>query len=66
MWRGSSQSGSGYQEGFGADATTNHQQLLDATTQINASYLNCHAQHQAPLIRRRVSELRLVRAFSLC
>lgn len=48
MWRGSSPSGSGYQEGFGADNKAKHRQLLDATIQINVSYLNYHAQHQAP------------------
>lgn len=46
MWRGSSQSGSGYQEGFGAEARINRQQLLDATIQINASFLSYQGTRQ--------------------
>ncbi|BDA74399.1 hypothetical protein CAL7716_085650 [Calothrix sp. PCC 7716] len=47
MWRGSSQLGSGFQEGSGAEKAARRQQLLDATTQINALFSSYQGTHQA-------------------
>lgn len=47
MWAGSSQSKSGYLKGSGADEASRPQQLLDATTQTNASFSSYQDTRQA-------------------
>lgn len=47
MWAGSSQLKNGYPKGSGADEASRLQQLLDVTTQTNASFSSCQETYQA-------------------